>query len=262
VPPVYRARRISLTLALGVVLIGAVDVGWCGDSTNGSVAVQVGHVSITQATVKHWMEVIAGEVSTTPPQPKPSVPAPPKYSACIAYKRKYPVAPASGKPTPFQLRRECAFEFEKEKLKALYFLISSEWIDGAARETGVLPAGPDLRRQLIPLEQRFPNKAVARRFLVGVRGTEADLFARLKGVFLISKVQQKVEAESRRKGLDEVERQRALDEFSQRFESRWRARTACRPGYVVPICKQRYRPPKFASTLSPPNVPLTKMTAE
>jgi hypothetical protein len=208
------------------------------------------------------MEVIAGEISTTPGQPKPAVPAPPKYSACIAYKRKYPVAPVSGKSTPVPLRRECAFEFEKEKLKALYFLVSNQWIDGAARELGVLPKGPELRRQLISFKQRFPNKAVARRFLVGARGTESDLFARLKGVLLISKVQQKLEAESRQKRLGRVERQRALDEFSKRFESRWRARTNCRPGYVVPVCRQPYRAPKGVSTLAPPPVPLTKMTAE
>jgi hypothetical protein len=209
------------------------------------------------------MEVIAGEVSTAPGQPKPGVPAPPDYASCAAYKRKYPTtATAGAKPTPVQLRRECASEFEKEKLKALYFLISSRWIEGAAQELGALPNEAELRRQIAPLERRFPSKAVARRFLVGVHGTEADLFARLKGVLLISKVQRKLEAQNRQRGLGKAERQQALDEFGQHFESTWRARTSCRPGYVVPICKERYLPPKVAATLSPPTVPLTKMTAE
>jgi foldase protein PrsA len=256
-----KATRRLLTGTLAM-LLAVTGVGGCGDDNAGSVAVEVSHQSISRGSVKHWMEVIAGEVSTSPGQPKPGVPSPPKYTACVSYKRKYPIAPANGESTPSQLRQECAFEFEKERLKALYFLISSDWLDGAASELGVRPGDSELRSQVASVEARFPSKATARRFLVGTRGTEADLFARLKATVLTTAIQQKLEAQSREKGLSKPDRQRSLEEFSKRFESTWRARTSCRPGYVVPICRQRYVPPRAAATLRPPDVPLTKMTAE
>jgi hypothetical protein len=255
-----RAKRAFVILMLGMTLLG-VDLAGCGGGAN-SVAVQVGRTPITRDSVKHWMDVIAGEVSTSSGQPKPSVPAPPEYTACISYKRKYPDAPQSAQAAPpvARLRRECDFEFHKEKLKSLYFLISSRWVEGAARELGISPTYGELRRQIAPLVGRFPNKTVARRFLVGVRGSEADLVARLKVVLLTSKIQR--ELEDRQKNLAKAERQRALDAFGRSFVRTWRARTSCHSGYVVPICKQLYRPPKLSSTLLPPAVPLTKMTAE
>jgi hypothetical protein len=262
VSAVSRVIRTPVTLALGLVLLGASLAG-CGGSAGG-VAARVEGSQILSASVQHWMNVIAGEVSTGSGEPKPMVPVLPYYSACIAYKRKYLASAPSGQSAPshVQLRQECAFEFEKEKLKALYFLISSEWLDGAAGELGVRPGDRELRSEVASLEARFPNKATARRFLVGTRGTEADLLARLKATILTKAIQQKLEARSRRKGLSKPERQRSLDEFGRRFESTWRARTNCRPGYVIPICRQRYVPPRLAVSLSPPDVPLTKMTVE
>jgi hypothetical protein len=255
-------KRPAVNLALGVVFLAAGVAGCGGDAS--PVAVQVGRTPITQASVKHWMDVIAGEVSTAADQPKPPVPTPPEYTACIAYRRKYPAtfrseqsALSAGGP-----KRECEFEFYKEKLKSLYFLISSQWVEGAASELGISPSSGDLRRQIAPLIERFPNKVVARRFLVGTRGTEADLQARLKVVLLTSKIQHALEAQNRQKGLAKDGRQRALDAFGRSLGSTWRWRTSCRPGYVVPICRQRYSPPQAASRVVPPDVPLTRMTAE
>lgn len=255
-----RPKRAFVILMLGMNLLG-VDLAGCGGEAN-SVAVQVGRTPLTPDSVKHWMDVIAGEVSTPSGQPKPVVPAPPEYTDCISYKRKYSGAPHTGQAalSVAQLRRECDFEFHKEKLKSLYFLISSRWVEGAARELDISPTTGELRRQITALLGRFPNKTVARRFLVGLRGTEADLVARLKVVLLTSKIQQ--ELEERHKNLAKTDRQRALDAFGRSFVRTWRARTSCHPGYVVPICKQPYRPPKLSSTLLPPDVPLTKMTAE
>jgi hypothetical protein len=220
---------------------------------------------ITQASVKHWMNVIAGEVSTAAGQPKPPVPTPPEYTACISYRRKYPATFRSEQSSALPAggpKRECEFEFYKEKLKSLYFLISSQWVEGAASELGISTRSGDLRQQIAPLVERFPNKAVARRFLVGTLGTEADLQARLKVVLLTSKIQHELEAQNRQKGFARDGRQRALDAFGHSLERTWRQRTSCRPGYVVPICRQRYSPPQAASMLVPPDVPLTRMTAE
>ena len=250
------------------MMIGAVTLSiglaGCGSDTADVVVARVGHTSIAQGAVKHWMDIIAGEVSTAAGQPKPDVPIPPHYTACISYKRKYPAAASAERSASASvgLWRECNVEFQKEKLKALYFLISRLWVDGVAGELGANPSDRELHGQLASLVQRFPSRASARHFLVGARGTEADLLARLKVVVLAASVQRALEAQNRRQGLDEPERQRALRSFGKRFERAWRARTSCRPGYVVPICRQRYTPAKSASALTPPDVPLTRMTAE
>jgi hypothetical protein len=253
---------MSATVAFGAVLVSACFDG-CGAGAADPVVVDVGHASIRQSMVKHWMGIVAGEVSTAPGHPKPEVPVPPQYTECISYKRKYPVTPPNGRSTASrgQLRRECEFEFRKEKLKALYFLISSLWVSGAASELGVNPDASELKRRIVLFEQQFPSLAIARRFLVGTRGTEIDLRAHLKVVVLTLDIQRKLEAQSRQKGLGRAERQLVLDRFGERFQRTWRARTNCRPGYMTPICQQ-YRTPNVSPAITPPTVPLTKMTAE
>jgi foldase protein PrsA len=247
-------------VVLCAVIFG-VGVGGCGGGKADDLAVRVGNASITSATVEHWMSVIAGEVSTAPGQPVPETPVPPHYSACISYTRRFPTALASARSSaPSQLKRECAFEFQKEKLKALYFLISSDWVSGEAAELGVSLTGRALERQLALLKARFPSETKARRFLVGARGTTEDLRSRLTQILLMRSVQQKLEQQSQKKNLTLPQRQQVLDRFGERFEKTWRARTSCRAGYVVPICRQ-YRAPNMPPALVPPTVPLTKMTA-
>jgi len=207
------------------------------------------------------MSVIAGEVSTVAGQPEPMVPEPPEYNACITYKRKYPVTPGQEANSTAELRHECELEFEKEKVKAIYFLIPSVWVRGEAVELGVNLTGTRLEQQLALAKRRFPSEAVAHKFLVGTRGTGKDLTARLTQLLLIARIQRALERQSHRLHLTQGQRQHVLDQFGKRFERTWRARTSCRPAYVTAVCRQ-YRLPKIAPAITPPTVPLTKMTVE
>jgi foldase protein PrsA len=243
-------RRSCIVLTLGALLLAAVGLTACGDGIADNIAVRVRDRSIARATVTHWMSVIAGEVSTGPNQPEPQVPDPPRYSACIAYRRSFPTTSVTGraKPTSVELKHECGFEFQKEKLKALYFLISCDWVIGEAAEVGVTLTHKDVVAQLVLLERQAPNAALFRRFIVGARGTVPDMLLRIQLNLLTMRIQAKLESEARRTQPTVPQRQRALD-------------TSCRPGYVVPICKQ-YKVPKVPPSLVSPRIPLTDMTAE
>jgi hypothetical protein len=256
-----RVRSGCGSFALSIVFFAAAGLAACGDGAADNVAVQVGRTSITTTTVAHWMSVIAGEVSTAPGQPKPEVPVPPDYASCVAYRRTYPTVPGQSTPTPEHLKQECELEFQKEKLKALYFLISYAWVKDEASQLGVHLPNQTLAQEIAVLKAQFPNEAALRRFLVGTRGTVMDLMLRLRLNLLTTEVQRKLEHERGEGLLTVAQRQQALNMFSEMFVKRWTARTACRPGYVVPLCS-RYRRPRVAPALVPPSVPLTRMTAE
>jgi len=242
-------------VVLGTVVCAAIALAGCGRAGNDAAVVQVGRTSIAAATVAHWMSVIAGEVSTATGQPEPEVPAPPSYTACIAYRRKYPTTVGKLELTPTRRAQECKLEFEKERLKALYLLISYAWVSEEAGEMAVkLP-----ERELEDYEQRLANKA-DQRVLVGTRGTRADLRLRLQLSLLTTKVQQQLERESGGGRLSTDQRQAALNRFSEEFTKKWKARTVCRAGYVVPICGQGTGP-RVGPSFVPPSVPLTNMTA-
>jgi hypothetical protein len=254
-----RGKR-SVAVVLGAILLAS-GLTACGGTTD-EVAVQVGKTMISRSEVQHWMSVIGGEVSTAAGQPEPSVPKPPSYSACIAYKQKYPVTPTNGEPkSADEVKNECRLEYEKEKVKALYFLVPFAWVRGEAAELGVNLTGGRLRRELALAERRFPSEDVARRVLVGTRGTKKDFAARLTQLLLLARIQQALERQGKQRGLTLAQRQQALDRFSERFERTWRARTSCRLGYVMPVCRQ-YRTPRVPPPITPPTIPLTKLTAE
>jgi hypothetical protein len=244
-----------------MLLLATIGLAGCGDGIADNVAVRVGKTSIAAATVAHWMSVIAGEVSTAPGQPEPEVPQPPRYTRCIAYRARYPTVPGQPTPTAGRLKQECELEFQKEKLKALYFLIPYTWVSGEAAQLGVSVTDQALRRQIAQLEKQGPSEAELRKFFVGTRGTVADLLSRLKLNLLMTRVQQKLEHERATPAQTVEQRQQALNRFSEQFVRRWTTQTDCRPAYVVPICRQ-YKPPKVAPALVPPSIPLTKMTAE
>jgi len=250
-----RIFPIAMTVALLACGLTA-----CG-KTGKDVAAQVGGTTISRNEVQHWMSVIAGEVSTAAGHPEPPVPEPPGYGACIDYKKRYPTTSVAAKRPTASIRLECRREFEKEKLKALYFLIPSVWVRGEAAKLGVDLTGKELERELAAATAHFPSEAVARKLLVGARGTAKDLSARLTQLVLVTRVQRALEREARQSHLTLPQRQQALDRFSERFERTWRAATSCRPGYVMPICKQ-YRTPRIAPPITPPTLPLTKLTAE
>jgi len=256
-PTAKRARAVLNTVYRGTVLLGVVCVcsgglAACGTSASDPVAVHIGQTAISRAEVSHWTSLIAAESSKGP------MPDPPKYSACIANLRAAPATTAQSKPTHSALKRTCEVNLQKFELKALYFLIPYEWVSSEASELGVKLPGEAPKQQLARMEHSLPD---ARGYLVGPRGTTADALMRIKLALLTRQIQQSLEMHSRQQQLTPSERQQALNKFGERFRATWSARTSCRPGYFVTLCRN-YKAPGVAPTLGPPSVPLTNMSAE
>ena len=254
-------HRILAPLACCLAVVGLVACG----GAQGDPAVRVNGASITTAQVDHWMSVVAASASTNPGQPKFDTPRPPGYAACIAYLQKYPefgstTEPAG--PSRAALKAKCEFEYSKESLKALYVLISFDWVSGEARELGVkLPAG-ELTKVLTLYEHHvFPNGDSFQGYLASMRQTPADVKMEIEQELLVVAVHRKLEAQPSMQRLTVQQRQLALDRFAQEYERRWKSRTDCQAGYVVPICRQ-YRAPKTPSKLVPNALPLTDLAAE
>jgi hypothetical protein len=224
--------------------------------------VRIGNTSIAKAAVEHQMLVIAGEVSTVAGKPEPPVPDPPRYSVCLAFRQKYPSTfetDPEGASTS-KLRAECESEFQKEKLKALYYLVSNAWVEGEAGELGVTATNGEVEQELAQLIAHAPSEAEARRVLVGTRGTPADLRDAIKLDVLMRKIQKELERQLGQQATP-ARRQQALNAFGARYQRKWTARTQCSSENLVRLCRN-FRPPGVGAEFVPPAVPLTNLTAE
>jgi hypothetical protein len=253
-------RRIIVLLAAALAVLG---LAACGGAKN-DLAVRVGKDPISVAAVDHWMSVVAAGASTAPGQPKLEIPQPPSYTACIAYEERYPLSTAAGqgKRTRAALKAQCDHLYRKLKLKALYILISFDWVSGEAAELGVKLADTELRHVLTFFEhQHFPKGESFKGYLASNRMTLADITQQLKQELLVNDVQRKLNAQPSMQRLTVQQRQQVLNGFGREYEGKWRHRTDCQTGYVVPICRQ-YRPPKTPPDLVPNAVPLTDLAAQ
>jgi hypothetical protein len=221
-----------------------------GKTRSPGVVIKAGATQITKAGVEHWMSVIAAE-SGGAGRPAPQTPDPPHFSRCVAYKRVYdPKPPSDQRPLPIsQVRAECRLFYERLKLKAIYFLIDDAWLRGKAGELGVRVTSEQVERQR---RLSFPSEAAYRRVLSLEHLSSADMLTRIRLLVLAGGIQQKVE---QRAGGSGSPRNTVMSRFGRAFMAQWKAKTSCRAGYVVPVCKQ-YKRPKRPPVLVPPSVPL------
>jgi hypothetical protein len=229
----------------------------CGKADD--VAVRVGSHKLTTATVHHWMSALRGKGSNLH-EPGPPVPVPPQFKACVASERAHPSPELLARPhtTTAQLKAFCDFEYRRFRLKALYLLISYQWVTGEAAELGVKLDRAEVRRQLSAFEHAVaPSHAAFKQDLRYWRARPSDILLSLELAQLTSKIESKVEAKG---GGSPQGAQRALLAFGRQFKRKWRARTRCTPPYVVPICRE-YKTPKTPPDLVPPSVPLTGLPA-
>lgn len=252
-------RSTSSTSRLLVATFAAVTVGFlafdgCGASANDATAVRVGAHTITIGTVAHWISVLKGRGSNGN-APGPPAPVPPHYKTCIAFAIAHSTPSLQPSSTPRQPKAYCEYEYRRFKLKALYLLISYQWVTGEAAELGVRLNRPELERQLAFFRNALglSSDAAYRRYLRFTRADNADVLLSIETEQLTRAVVAKVSG-----GRSPASAERVLKSFGQAYLRRWLARTDCRTGYVVPICRE-YRPPKTPPEFVPPTVPLTFM---
>jgi len=194
-----------------------------------------------------------------PGQPKMMSPDPPSYRSCIAYFRRFPPKYPAGEPRPQAtgLKAKCEFEYQKEKLKALYVVISSAWIAGEAGELGVRVSQDEVHMQ-VTAARRSP---AFQGYLESNGLTLHDLEERIRLSLLTAKIRAAAEAKLAAGAHGGSARiATALVAFGREFETRWKRRTICGEKFNVPLCSN-YRHPRRPLPFTPPAVPLVS-TAE
>jgi len=195
-------KHFRFISALGAVFFAVLGLVACGGGgIPGNAVVQVGGNPITKATYEHWLSVAAASSSATAPgktAPKPVVPDPPSYSACIAHLEATAPKPAKGqsKPTAAQLKTQCEQQYKALQQQVLGFLISSAWVLGEAESKGVHVSDAEVKKQFEQIKnQQFPKAEEFKKFLASSGQSVTDLLLRVKLNLLSSKIQQKVSKE-------------------------------------------------------------------
>ncbi len=187
-------KALRLTSALGAVLFALVGLSACGGGIPGNAVVKVGDHSITKTAFNHWMSVAAVSNKTSV-SAKVVVPDPPKYTACIANLAANAPKPAKGqpKPTPAQLKTQCAQQYKSLQTEVLNFLIGLEWVLGEAPAKGVKISDAEVHKQFIKIRtQQFPSTAEFEKFITNSGQTVSDLLLRVKYNLASQKLQQKI----------------------------------------------------------------------
>jgi foldase protein PrsA len=217
-------RTLSRYLALGAFFVAAIVAvtGCGGDSIPGNAVAKVGDNSIKTDTFNHWMKVaaISSAGSGEPDQPQGSaeVPDAPNFTRCIASKREKAPKPAKGqpKPTDAQFKSQCQQEYNGLRDQVLQFLISSEWIQGEAKDQDVSVSDADVKKQFDQTKkQSFPKEKDFQDFLKKSGMTLDDIMFRVRLDALSNKLRTKVT-----KGKDKVsdkEISAYYDKNKQRF---------------------------------------------
>jgi foldase protein PrsA len=195
-------KHFRFISALSAVFFAVLGLAACGGGgIPGNAVVQVGGNPITKATYEHWLSVAAASSSATAPgktAPKPVVPDPPSYSACIAHLEATAPKPAKGqsKPTAAQLKTQCEQQYKALQQQVLGFLISSAWVLGEAESQGVHASDAEVKKQFEQIKnQQFPKAEEFKKFLASSGQSVTDLLLRVKLNLLSSKIQQKVSKE-------------------------------------------------------------------
>jgi foldase protein PrsA len=187
-------RSIS---ALGAVFFAVLAMAACG-GIPGNAVVQVGNMNITQSIFNHWMSVAAASSQQTAPgqtAPKPVVPDPPTYKACIAQLQATAPKPAAGQPAPTaaQFKAQCQTQYKTLHDQVLQFLISADWVTGESADQKVSVTDAAVQKQFSTIKaQQFPKPADFQTFLSQSGQTVPDLLLRVKLDLLSTKLRDKV----------------------------------------------------------------------
>lgn len=196
------SKHFRFISALGAVFFAVIGLAACGGGgIPGNAVVAVDGTPITKATFEHWMSVAAASSSAAAPgqtAPKPVVPVPPSYTACIAHLQATAPKPAKGqsKPTAAQLKAQCEQQYKSLQQQVLGFLISSAWVLGEAESQGVKVTDAEVKKQFEQIKnQQFPKAEEFKKFLATSGQSVSDILLRVKLNLLSSKIQQKVSKE-------------------------------------------------------------------
>jgi hypothetical protein len=204
------------------------------------------------------------------------VPDPPSYVRCIAAADAVQARSKHGtKLSRQELRRRCAQVYAQLRDAALAFLITADWLQGEAATQGVAvsssevdasyrqlldgPAGPGLARRLRLsgmtsadelLQLRIDKLAEKLRTKIGAGDTGVST-AQIGAYYHSHASQFQVPRHARqtlaavtptiRQKLAQAVQERRVSTFIAEYRQRWKQRTTCAPGYVIPECRNSSR---------------------
>lgn len=199
-PSVAHMSKLLRVPALSAFFVSAaVALAACGsdDSIPGNAVAKVGDATVAKATFDHWMKVaaISSAGGTGTAAEDAVIPDPPEFTACIANKKKTTPAPAKGQPKPTDetFKTQCEQEYDGLKQQVLQFLISSEWIQGEAKDQGVSVSDADVEKQFAETKkQSFPKEKDFQDFLKTSGMTLEDIKFRVRLDALSNKLREKI----------------------------------------------------------------------
>lgn len=197
-----------------------------------------GGTPITKADLEHWVGVTDGFQASKGKingkrAPKPQVPKPPYYSACIAgiHRRSPGQSNAS-------MKAQCEAKYVQLEREALGYLITTDWVRAEAAQLHLTVSHREVITRLHG-ELSAPGAAKYEGLLAYVGETTSDAAWRTEGELLRSRIAESV---TRGKTLT-TEARVLLGDYQEEFKARWKSRTICRPGYVIEDCMQFKTPP-------------------
>jgi hypothetical protein len=204
-------------------------------------------MGITQATLSHWMSTLIGgdfNENLGGEAPRHLVSDPANYPACIAAIERYGPSKAAGTEPQAEIRASveglCHNLHQALQRQALAYLINGLWIEEQAAEQGIKVTTQEVVQSFKNVNAKeHPSQAALQSFLAGREWSLSDYLYLLRRDRLMAKLGAKREqlARSTIKGHAEAV-ERAIIELDVEESKKWPRRTSCRPGYVIPLCKQ------------------------
>jgi hypothetical protein len=177
------------------------------------------------------------------PAPRGLVSDPPNYPRCVsAIETLGPLKSTSETPQQIHatLQSDCHQLYSDLKQQALAYLIHGLWSLEEAADEGIVVTSADVQKALHKLRaEQYPSQAEFTAYLASREWSLSDELYLLKRDLLYAKLGAKHEAALRKTvggGSEAV--QRAVLEREIRNIPRWKAKTSCSPGYVIPECRQ------------------------
>lgn len=195
-----RRRRQRLTIlgvAVGVALLAALvtlvltreSTADASDVPAGAAAI-VGETPIPEASVRRWMQSAARESAAT--TGGSNVPDAPSFRGCIADGRKQnSEVEGAIQLSDEELRSQCEQTYNELREQALRLLVSTQWLENAARDLNVsLPASEVERAFSLQSEELFPEAGDFADYLAQQGLTRADVKTRIRANLLAAQIRE------------------------------------------------------------------------
>jgi len=189
------SRSVRIFSALSALFACSLAIAACGSGVPGDSVVRVGDSLIKKSTFDHWLGIAAKSSAQPGAAIKPLVPDPPKFTTCIAAKRKQAATLPKGTPkiTDAQLKTQCKSEYERLRDQVLQFLIQAAWIKGEANDLNVKATPKEIQASFLKQKkQSFPSEKGFRDFLKSSGYTVKDIDLRVEVDLLSNKIRTKI----------------------------------------------------------------------